>query len=249
MVKCKFLAKCPGEFGEKSNMEGASAWMACHFSLADRGVSNLPEALPPGSLLILDDQIPIHDHDPDRISAQLTEAVEKFSCPAVLLDLERRDSPESAALADVLKKSLPCPVVVPAAYGKGRHGPVFLPPVPPDTVLSEYLAPWEGRQIYLEAALGGEILTLTGQGVERAFLSLFDVPEEAGFSDATLYCHYTVQTQEHSARFTLWRTADDLQALLDMAEALGVVTVGLYQELSAADRLQRYDTANVGSEP
>jgi len=237
MVKCKFLAKCPAEFGEKLDMDGASAWMACHFSLADRGITNLPEALPPGSLLILDDQIPICGHDPDRICAQLAEVVQRFSCPAVLLDLERRDSSESAALADVLETSLPCPVIVPAAYGKGRHSPVFLPPVPPDAVLSEYLAPWEGRQVYLEAALGGEVLTLTEQGVDRTSLRPSDVPAAEGFSDAALCCHYTVQIQKHSARFSLWRTPEDLQALLDTAEAMGIVTIGLYQELSAADRL------------
>jgi len=243
MVKCKFLAKCPAEFREKLDMTCASAWMACHFSLADRGITNLPEALPPGSLLILDDQIPIHGHDCDRIRSQLAEAVESYSCPAVLLDFERLDALETAALVDVLEDALPCPVIVPAAYGKGRNCPVFLPPVPPDTFLSEYLAPWEGRSIYLEAALGGEVLTLTEKGASRSPLGLPDVPAE-GFADSALHCHYTVRIQENTARFSLWRTPEDLQALLDAAEALGVATVGLYQELSAADRLPRIGAAS-----
>ena len=237
MVKCKFLAKCPAEFREKTDMEGASAWMACHFSLADRGITNLPEELPSGSLLILDDQIPIHGHDPARIRDQLTEAVEAFSCPAVLLDLEREKTPEIVTLVEALKDALPCPLVVPASYGDGLSGPVFLPPVPPDTNLSDYLAPWQGRPVYLEAALGGDTITLTEQGVSRAPLSCWDTPAE-GFPDTALHCHYSILTRENAVQFSLWRTPEDLQSLLDAAEAAGVVTVGLYQELRSAERPQ-----------
>ena len=53
-----------------------------------------------------------------------------------------------------------------------------------------------------------------------------------GFAEETLHCHYTMETNEKSARFTLWRTKEDWNALMEDAEKLGVLAVvGLYQEL------------------
>ena len=51
-------------------------------------------------------------------------------------------------------------------------------------------------------------------------------------SRTQLHCHYTIETNEKAARFTLWRTKEDLEALLEEAEKSGIVGyVGLYQEL------------------
>ena len=50
--------------------------------------------------------------------------------------------------------------------------------------------------------------------------------------EETLFCHYCVDMEENAARFTLWRTREDLGNLMAEAEKLGVSTaVGLYQEL------------------
>jgi hypothetical protein len=54
------------------------AWMACHFSPDGEGLTNLPDYLPDGSLLILNDSIPCGDHDIRHISKQLQETVVKF---------------------------------------------------------------------------------------------------------------------------------------------------------------------------
>ena len=63
------------------------AWMACHFSSSGPGLGNLPPQLPPDSIVILDDSIPLTDQDPHRIAAQL-QLLEPLA--GVLLDLQRK---------------------------------------------------------------------------------------------------------------------------------------------------------------
>ena len=138
--------------------------MACQFSPWNQGLSNLPRTLPQGSLVILNDQSPICGHDSSRILRQLKELLEGNRCYGLLLDFERPGQEEAAAMAAALAEALPCPVGVSAAYADGLSTPVFLPPAPPDTPLGEYLAPWAGREIWLEAALNGCRITLTERG-------------------------------------------------------------------------------------
>ena len=50
--------------------------------------------------------------------------------------------------------------------------------------------------------------------------------------DRTLHCSYYVTVAEDRAEFTLFRTKEDLEELLQEAEHLGFTkAVGLYQEL------------------
>jgi len=120
-------------------------------------------------------------------------------------------------------------VSVSECYAEGLSCPVFLPPVPLDMPLKTYLAPWAGREIWLEAALDGVVLTLTEAGCTAA--PFFDFPED-GHSDARLHCHYTVEPGPDSAVFRLWRTRSDLDALLADAQVQGVTrAIGLWQEL------------------
>ena len=128
-------------------------YMACHFSSGGKGLSNLPNVLPPGAILILDDSTPMDGHDPDLIGKQLKDLVQKFRCESLLLDFQRPKNNEQQALAKMLSSTLPCPVGVSEPYAKGLSCPVFLPPVPPDMSPSRHLAPWQGREIWLEAAL------------------------------------------------------------------------------------------------
>ena len=128
-------------------------------------------------------------------------------------------------------KPSPAPWACPRFTGGGLTCPVFLPPVPPDVNLADYLAPWQGREIWLELALDGEAITLTPSGAITAPL-----PPAAqllgGHRDEKLHCHYQIHTDADSARFTLFRTPEDLDELLIEGEALGVTrAVGLYQEL------------------
>ena len=205
------------------------AYMACHFSPGGTRLSNLPQTLPSGALLILDDSMPMDGHDAQLIASQLTLLHHCHRFDALLLDFQRADIPEQQALAAVLAHAFPFPVGVSDLYAGDLACPIFLPPVPPDKLLSEYLSPWQGREIWLEAALDGVTLTLTEAGCSAA--PLFDFPGD-GLSDETRHCHYSIETDADSAVFRLWRTTPDLDALLTEAETLGVTqAIGLWQEL------------------
>jgi hypothetical protein len=223
-----YLAQTPLEM-VGNPLSGKLAYMSCHFSPGGRGLSNMPEMLSPGAVLILDDSTPMDTHDPELIGKQLSEMVQRYQADAFLLDFQRRDVPEQQELAKLLSNVLPCPVGVSEVYAQGLSCPVFLPPVPPDRPLSEYLRPWQEREIWLEAALDGITLALTEAGCTAE--PLWDFPE-VGRNDDRLHCHYSVETAADSAIFNLWRTKEDLDALLSEAESLGVAkAIGLWQEL------------------
>ena len=228
-----YLAQTWGEFSACSIAPQPMAWMACHFSSYGSGLSNLPPALPPGSMVILNDRIPIHGHDPARITDQLHTLIERTQAVCVLLDLQRPDEPEASGIAAALVASLPCPVGVAESYAAPLNCPVFLSPPPPHALPEAWLAPWQGREIWLDAACTGSLIRVTEAG------SLFLPPEEENdfpFEDQQLLCHYRTQIKDKEIRFHLRRTEADLKKLLQKAETLGVTrSVGLYQELGAFD--------------
>jgi len=107
-----------------------------------------------------------------------------------------------------------------------------LSPVPPDVPVEEYLRPWQGREVWLEAALDGMVITVTGQGAQSKRV-LRSEPGEREHFDELLCCHYSMKIED-SVVFTLRRTEEDLRNLLNQAEKLGVTrAVGLYQELES----------------
>lgn len=226
-----FLALTAAEIRTLTGFPQKIAWMACHFSPYGLGLSNLPSALPPGSLLMVDDITPPHGHDPELIAAQLLHCVDALGCVGILLDFQRPDSEETAALVHALADALPCPLAVAEAYAGYVDCPVFLPPVPPSVALRDHLAPWAGRDIWLDITLAGEVITVTEQGAQTTPLP-FPNPNTEGFKEEMLHCHYHFQLEEDAVRFTLWRTQEDLEALMDEAENFGISRcVGLYQEL------------------
>ena len=231
MAIAPFLAMTAAEIRNHSVLPPKIAWMACHFSPYGLGLSNLPTELPPGSLLIVDDITPPHGHDSARIAEQLTFCAEAFQCSGILLDFQRQNFPETEALAKHLAEALPCPTAVSESYAHDLDCPVFLPPISPSVALEDHFTPWQGREIWLEIGLWGELLTLTQQGCTVTPLPHPD-PNCEGFNDQKLHCHYTIETKENSAGFTLWRNWEDIEKLLEEAETLGVTTaVGLFQEL------------------
>ena len=230
MATDAFLAMTAAEIMENPEKPPHIAWMACHFSPYSTGISNLPRHLPEGSVLILNDLTPIHGHDPSRIARQLNECLERLRYSGLLLDFQRPDCTETARLVKYLVQAVQCPVVVSDVYAQDLNCPVFLAPVPPSAPLGEFLAPWMGREIWLEMGLDGEQITLTEDGAVVTPLPHF-VPPDAGHFEEKLHCHYTIEVGE-DARFTLWRTEEDLAALVEEAGAMGVKgLVGLYQEL------------------
>lgn len=229
----RYLAMTAAEMRSCTSFPENIGWMACHFSPYGLGLSNLPKALPPGTLLILDDITPIHAHDPRIIADQLAKCVDGLKCSGVLLDFQRPRIEGTAALTKYLSGTLPCPMAVTEFYADGLTCPVCLPPLPCHIPLDEYLAPWRGREIWLEMALEEEILTLTEKGCTIEPLPREEACE-GGHIEKDLHCHYHVQAEEYSARFALFRTREDLDALLKEAEDFGVTTaVGLYQEMKA----------------
>lgn len=207
------------------------AWMACHFSPYATGLSNLPEELPEGAMLILNDITPIHSHDPEVICRQLQECVEQLGCSSVLLDFQRPGYSQTQELARYLVQHLPCPMAISTCYAQELSCPVFLPSVPCHVPLEEAITPWKGRELWLEIAPGAELLELTEAGCQITQLTSTET-YEAGHYEAQLHCHYRIQLAEDRARFFLWRTKEDLDAQLEAAKQLGITTaVGLWQEL------------------
>ena len=232
MAMMPFLAMTAGEIRNISRFPTKVAWMACHFSPYGRGLSNLPTDLPPASVLVLDDVTPPRGHDPQQIADQLICCAEAFQCCGVILDFQRADSAETAALTADLVQLIPLPIAVTEAYvPEDRRCAVLLSPIPPSLSPEEHLSPWTDRDVWLELSQEGEILTLTEQGCRTEILQA-PTQQSSGFADGALHCHYAVETRETSARFTLWRTEADMLELVGHVHRLGVVqTVGLYQEL------------------
>lgn len=225
-----YLAMTAAEMGACEQLPIQLAYMACHFSPYSTGISNLPEQLPPGSLLILNDRTPICGHDPGLITQQLQQAVETLDCCGVLLDFQRSDVAETELVVSSIVAALQCPVAVSDCYAGDLDCPVFLPPPPLRQPLEGYLQPWQGREVWLEAALGGETAVLTADGCTIIPLEL-DISEPY-FVDEKLCCQYHIDVNPEQFCFHVQRTPPLLDAMLAQAKRLGVTrAVGLYQEL------------------
>lgn len=202
------------------------AWMACHFSPYGTGLSNAPPALPEGSLLIFNDRTPIFGHDPRQIAGELAQIMDSRKCGGLLLDLQRDGSEELVkAVAD-----LPYPVAVTPAYGADLPIGIFLPPPPMLTPLADHLAPWQGREIWMEAALDKCSIRVDPGGSRP----ITPVPFSCPHTDTGLHCQYGMDIRREWVDFHLQRKETQLAALLEEAEKLGVRQfVGLYQQLES----------------
>ena len=228
-----YLAQTAGELHGNIHTAEKTAYMACHFSLYTTGLSNVPEALPTGSMLILNDQIPICGHDPHRISGQLQETAERFSCDSLLLDFQRPGNKETAQLCHLLSAEMDCPLGISHHYANDLDCAVFLPPPPLDMPLTEHLKPWNNRKIWLEAALEAAEFTITADGCKVVPLPYEHHLEET-FIEEILHCRYRCEVDSEKIRFWLYRTIDQLEALLEEASTLGIEkSIGLYQQLCA----------------
>lgn len=231
MVLPLYLAVTGAEMSAFLSEPSPMAYMACHFSPYTQGLANIPEMLPEGSVLMLNDRMPCQGHSADLVIQQLQSIVEQHRCDSILLDFQRPPEPESREMADRIITSLPCPVGVTEAFAEGHSCPVFLSPAPLHMPLREYLQPWQGREVWLEAALEQETVTVTEKGT--TFSSQFP-PErlEDGFYDEALCCHYRIEADADRITFTLFDTPGSLEKKLKLATELGVKrAVGLWQEL------------------
>ena len=225
------LAMTAAELSASPPIPEHIAWMACHFSPWSQGLANIPKALPPGSMLILNDRMPCQGHSPGLAAEQLARAAEALCCEAVLLDFQRPAEAESAVMVRAVMDALPCPAAVTESYAKDLRCAVFLSPAPLYTTLEDYLAPWQDREVWLEAALCQQTATVTPAGT--VFQSQFPTDSlTGGFYDGALCCRYRTEVLEDAVRFTLFDTPGSLAEKLKKARSLGVArAVGLYQEL------------------
>ncbi len=223
MAFVHYLAMTREEFSACSTLPRHPGWMACHFSSYGTGLQDLPEALPDGSLLILDDRISVRGHDPRHIVKML----ERLPCGNLLLDFQQPDCPETAQITKAIVDAFPGTAVA-EPYAQGLDCPVFLPPVPMLTPLKKYIAPWQEREIWLDTAIEQLEFTVTAQGCTSA---PSQTDADCPFCDDALHCHYRTEVLDDRAKFILRRDYEDITSLLQEAEALGITAaVGLYQQ-------------------
>lgn len=223
-----FLAQTEREMAEF--LPKKLAYMALHFSSYSKGLSNAPTALPQGSILLLDDSMEPESHDPEVVTEQLIGLVKQFAPAAVLLDFQRPPTKELKSMAERMVKALPCTVGATESYARDLACPVFLSPLPANKGLEDYLTPWLKQGVYLEIALDCQEITVTEKGSNtRQIYPVQNLP----LVDKRLHCHYHVEVSPGKAVFTICRYKEDLSALVQEAESLGVLgCIGLYSELS-----------------
>ena len=174
------------------------------------------EVPPPGVLTVVTDRFPLDK----QVLLQLCQG-----CDGLLLDFERPPSADARALL----QGLSCPAAAPPGYSD--TGAVFLPPAPLHVPLETYLAPWKGREVWLEAALQKQVITVTASGAEISPVSSSG-ELSGGFYSERLRCRFIQELTEDRAVFTLFDTPDTLKRKLERAAGLGVTrSVGLYLEL------------------
>ena len=213
----QYLAMTDGEIAACARLPPRLARMGCHFS--DDGLVELPQTLPSGALLVLDDRVPMAAQDPGRILAQLAEALEKFSCTGLLLDFQQAENAPQRELVRLLTRELTIPLAAPPAYAvEGCR--LFLSPVAADQAIEEALSPWAGKKIWLDTA--------------PAAVRLPRMAASGKFEDSKLCCRYSIETVPNGFQFTLYRDQSCIRALLEQAAALGAeLAIGLWQEWGA----------------
>lgn len=221
-----YTAMTAAEFEKADAISFKMAWMACHFSSYGTGLSNIPKQLPPGSLLIVNDRTPICGHDPALIAAQLAETAEGLKCSGILLDFQRSGA---EAVADAVS-TLSCKVAMTPAYAKDSACAVFLPPPPLTLPLAAHIAPWEGREIWLEVATEQSCIRVSTEGSRKIEVAPFPCPHV----DKTLHCRYGMDIRPGYIDFHLSRDLDQLSSLMEEGKNLGITQyVGLYQQLGS----------------
>ena len=228
IIPC-YLALTAAEFANTDTLPENCAYMACHFSCYGDGLSNLPESLPSGAILILNDRTPIYRHDPKRILSQLEAFVAENDLSGILLDFQRPGVPLTGEVARTLTQSLHCPVAVTPAYGKGLSCPLFLPPPPLHIPLKDHIAPYGDRELWLE--LAPETMRYI-VGKENCVTEEMDHPPlpEPYLTEKASFCRYHIKIKEDRAEFILQRTESELRDML-LAECSISRAVGLYQQL------------------
>ena len=241
----RYLAMTAGDFSVASSLPPRVAWMAMHFSMSSPGLSNRPHTLPPGSLILLDDQIPWSSgHSLEAVCQEAVDTLLRTGAAGLLLDLERPPTEETRRLAGYLAqccREAGCSIGMPPAYLDQTEAAVFLPPLPCHCPPQTVLEPYRGREIWLEAVPAGCRIYLSGA---RASV----MPEQAEaleaegaafptFSSGPLHCRYFSKPVGSGIQLSLYDTEETLLEKLDACESLGVTrAVGIWRQIPAWKR-------------
>lgn len=222
-----YLAMTAAEISGANQLPDPLAYMACHYSAYSAGLSNLPEQLPKGSMLIFNDRIPAAGHDPGRIVGQLKELCAALETECLLLDLQRPGDETTERIVRQLLAEPVCPVGVSELYAVDLDCPVFVSAPPLHVTLQQHLAAWSNREIWLETATDYCCYTVT-----ETDSRISAACHEAPLPCPQLRCHYGIYDHSDRIDFAIKRTAEDLKGLLMDAEAMGITkAIGLYQQL------------------
>ena len=224
-----YLALTAAEFIKAETLPEKCAYMACHFSCYGTGLSNLPQSLPAGSIIILNDRTPADRHDPQEILSQMQALVEQHKPSGVLLDFQRPGVSLTQEVSCILADSLPCPVAVTLPYAQALSCPIFLAPPPLHKPLKDYLAPYQDRELWLELAEEAARYIINSEGCVIEEAKDTSLPEPV-FADEAAFCRYHIEVKEDWAEFTLQRTVKELADMLS-SDCNITKAVGLYQQL------------------
>lgn len=225
-----YIAMTAAEFRSATSLPDKAAWLSCHFSPRSRGLSNLPENLPGGSVLIVDDSYVPEEHDPALVAQQLADAASRFALNAVILDFQIPGMPKTKEMVTHLVKALPCPVCVAAPYAKSLNCPVLIPPPPLHVSPAKHFDAWRGREIWLESVPEAQKITVTEQGSTISAIPYLP-PQKDFFTDEKLCCKYQTKIYDDRVEFTLVRDPEMVRNLLEQCKTFGIRhSVGLYQQ-------------------
>ena len=181
------------------------------------------------SLLVFTDEEEFRPSNAGIIAEDLVASAKSLHCRGILLDFQHENRHENSALVTELEARR-YPFAASALYAENRNCAVFLPPVPLTATLADYIRPWQGREIWLELAMDGLRIAVTAQDSQEYYLSHASSLNKAHI-DWKMHCHYSIETREDTAVFTLWRTKQDIEAMISEVSALPVrLAVGLWQE-------------------
>ena len=212
-----FLAMTTGEMERCTKLPSHIAYFACQLSSRNPGLSNLPAQLPPKSMLIITDQIPISHHDPQKILHQVGQLVEQFSPVGILLDFCRQGGEGVVgALAN-----LSCPVGVSQQYAHLTTGPVFLSPAPLCRPLERIVKPWQGRIIWLDTPVCNQTVTVTPEGAAISEFYPYS-PLKSSVLHQNLGIQYTISQENEQITYTLSRSPNNLTPWIIHAQKHGI---------------------------
>ena len=227
MVLPLYLAMMDREMQDSPTLPPHIARMGCTFDPDGPGLLDLPESFPQDGMLIVDDRNPIGSHDPDAVTAMLAEAADRLGISCILLDFERPVTAAAQAMAARLSNALPCPVGMPPAYGAALDTPLFLTPCPLHVPMAEYLKPWQDREIWMEARMLRQSITVTPTGTVYGIPSPVD-HLNGGYYDDVLRCECITEIMQQQVRFTLYDTPESLQQKWKHPNITRAI--GLYQD-------------------